>query len=270
MKAKNNRETAKKYFSSRASSYLKEYYGDIGEIYPALQVRHRYIMEMIGEAGGLALDAGCGSGALLTDLHSCGVQGLGFDFSPEMLNAARANTVKGSGEKVPLVLSDLEAMPFRDDSFDLITCAGVIEYLGNDTAALEEMSRVLRKGGVALISVTNASTPLWLIETVFKIVGIWGFLHSFLTGGKLFPNTRVHVPYRFSKKAALQGLTEVDRAYFHFSPLPFPLDYVFKGFSRGWGLKMEALSRSPWGFLGRGCVLKFINESEHSLDLVDE
>ena len=267
---KNNKETAEMYFSSRAPSYLKEYYGNLGEKYPALLVRHRYIMEMIGETGGLALDAGCGSGALLTDLHSCGIQGLGFDLSPEMLNAARENSVKDSGEKVPLVLCDLESIPFRDSFFDLITCAGVIEYLGNDDAAMEEVSRVLMKGGAALISVTNAATPLWLAETVLKIVGVWGYIHSFLTGGKLFPNTRVHVPDRFSKKAVLHGLNEIDRAYFHFSPLPFPLDCVFKGFSRDWGLKMEALSRSPWRFLGRGCVLKFINKSEHSPDLLDK
>ena len=64
---KNNKEITETYFSSRAPSYLKEYYGDLEEQDPALLVRHRYIMEMIGETGGLALDAGCGSGALLIE-----------------------------------------------------------------------------------------------------------------------------------------------------------------------------------------------------------
>lgn len=254
-----NKESTGRYFDSRAPNYLEENYGETQK-YPTLQIRHRHLLEMAGKGGGFALDAGCGSGALLIDISAGGRLTLGFDIAPKMLGAARWAFRDGTGEEALLSLNDLEAMPYRDDSFDLVTCAGVVEYLDDDEAALEEISRVLRRGGTALISVTNASTPLWITETVLKLLGAWRQVYSSIKGGEPFPRARVHVPSRFSWKASRYGLREVDRVYFHFSPLPFPLDNVFMRLCREPGLRMERYSRSMWGFLGRGCILKFVND----------
>lgn len=45
-----------------------------------------------------------------------------------------------------------EALPFRDGQFDLVICTQVLEYLPEPARALEEIRRVLRTGGSALIS----------------------------------------------------------------------------------------------------------------------
>lgn len=48
---------------------------------------------------------------------------------------------------------DITDVPFKDDAFDLVICVHVLEHVGDDRAALREMVRVLRPGGVAMILV---------------------------------------------------------------------------------------------------------------------
>jgi SAM-dependent methyltransferase len=49
------------------------------------------------------------------------------------------------------VQADLTALPFADEEFDLILCSHVLEHVGDDRAAMREMRRVLRPGGLAVI-----------------------------------------------------------------------------------------------------------------------
>lgn len=48
---------------------------------------------------------------------------------------------------------DITAMTFEDGSFDFIYCSNVLEHVENDYAAMKELFRILRKGGVAFIQV---------------------------------------------------------------------------------------------------------------------
>jgi SAM-dependent methyltransferase len=50
------------------------------------------------------------------------------------------------------VAVDIQSMTFADQSFDLVICHNVIEHVPDDRAALSEFFRVLRRGGVALLS----------------------------------------------------------------------------------------------------------------------
>jgi len=212
---------------------------------------------MVGDNEGSALDIGCGSGAMLLDLASMGMTAVGFDISPLMLRAAD-NLFKAHNKGgADLSLNDIENIPYGDEAFNLVVCSGVIEYLRRDDAALQEISRVLKPEGHAIITVTNSTTPFWAIETLMKRLRIWGPAVSRIKGGEPFPRTRVHSPSNLSRKAKLLGLEETDRTYFHFTPLPFPLDMVFVNVSKRVGMKMESLSRSRLGFLGHGCVLKY-------------
>lgn len=49
------------------------------------------------------------------------------------------------------VQADITALPFPDEHFDLVICSHVLEHVPDDRAAIREMQRVLRPGGVALI-----------------------------------------------------------------------------------------------------------------------
>lgn len=49
-------------------------------------------------------------------------------------------------DKRPLVIGDIQRLPFRDKAFDFIICAHVLEHVQDPAAALEELSRVGRRG----------------------------------------------------------------------------------------------------------------------------
>jgi SAM-dependent methyltransferase len=94
------------------------------------------------------LDAGCGTGALLERLSQDPEEEVyGVDFSRDALAFSRQ---RGQSR---LVQGDLTALPFASDSFDLVTALDVVEHVERDVDALREICRVLRPGGVLLVSV---------------------------------------------------------------------------------------------------------------------
>jgi SAM-dependent methyltransferase len=92
------------------------------------------------------LDAGCGSGGATAWLARWG-RVSGVDLEPQALHYAARREVKR------LAVASIEALPFAGESFDLVTSFDVLYHLnvGNDLAALGEVERVLRPGGMALI-----------------------------------------------------------------------------------------------------------------------
>jgi SAM-dependent methyltransferase len=98
------------------------------------------------------LDAGCGSGRTLDELATYG-SACGVDASAEAVSLARRR-----GHQVHT--GAVEAMPFADGSFDVITCLDVIEHTPDDRATLAELLRVTREGGLLIVTVP-AYQALW-------------------------------------------------------------------------------------------------------------
>ncbi|MCW4037983.1 MAG: class I SAM-dependent methyltransferase [Candidatus Bathyarchaeota archaeon] len=249
------------YFDDQSPLYFYEHYRTTDEKYPVLYLRHKYILEMLGSEGrGRALDVGCGSGAMMLDLYQRGCMSVGADLSPSMIKNVLKLFAAYNTPKPLLTVVDIEHLPYAEDSFNYVFCAGVIEYLERDDEVLQEIARVLQPQGIAFISVTNAVTPLWFFETAGKLLGLWDTVVS-LARRIAFPKTRVHVPSAFANKASRFNLVEVDRAYFHFTPFPFPLDRLCPALSLRTGLILEKLSQTRWGFLGRGCIIKMMKQA---------
>jgi ubiquinone/menaquinone biosynthesis C-methylase UbiE len=100
------------------------------------------------------LDIGCGNGLYLGVLRARGHQGpiLAGDLSVGMLRSARP----AAGDR-PLLVSDVQAIPFAADSFDVTLAMHMLYHVPDRTLAIRELRRVLRPGGVALV-VTNSET----------------------------------------------------------------------------------------------------------------
>jgi ubiquinone/menaquinone biosynthesis C-methylase UbiE len=98
------------------------------------------------------LDVGCGNGMYLGALNGRGHRGVvcGGDLSPGMLHSARR--LAGAD---PLLVIDAQALPFRDDSFDVTLAMHMLYHVPDRAIAIAELRRVLRAGGVALV-VTNS------------------------------------------------------------------------------------------------------------------
>lgn len=92
------------------------------------------------------LDAGCGTGGALRELAPYGVA-FGVDNSPIALGFARCRGQRS------LAQASVEALPFRDGSFELAVCFDVLYHraVSDDAAALRELARVLMPGGWLLL-----------------------------------------------------------------------------------------------------------------------
>jgi SAM-dependent methyltransferase len=93
------------------------------------------------------LDAGCGTGFNLVALARLG-RASGIDLSPEAIGFCRERGVR-------VARASLLALPFAANSFDAVTSFDVIyhDWVSDDRAAVAEMVRVLRPGGLLLVRV---------------------------------------------------------------------------------------------------------------------
>lgn len=103
------------------------------------------------------LDAGCGTGTLSRWLaeHGCAV--LGLDAAPQMIDfaAALADSAIGPGSLSFQQIETIGRLPLNSQSRDGILCSSVLEYLPDPEACLTEFARVLRPGGILVVSVPN-------------------------------------------------------------------------------------------------------------------
>ena len=78
----------------------------------------------------------------------------GIDISPHVTEQANKN-LKKNNIQVNTFVGDLRKMPFNDNFFDYLYTMGTIEHLPDPKVAMKEISRVLKKGGKAVIGVPN-------------------------------------------------------------------------------------------------------------------
>jgi len=105
------------------------------------------------EVSGRILDAGCGTGALLSELQASGFA-VGVDVSLEALCLTRQ---RGA---LPVAQARLEALPFASETFQVAFALDVLEHLPDERPALRELYRVLQTGGYLIVSVP-AYSWLW-------------------------------------------------------------------------------------------------------------
>lgn len=95
-----------------------------------------------------ALDIGTGSGFMATLLASCGIQTLGIDHAPGMVQIAAGHCREE--DKLSISRQDAAALGIKSESIDLITARFVLWTLRAPAETLAEWHRVLKPGGVAV------------------------------------------------------------------------------------------------------------------------
>lgn len=92
------------------------------------------------------LDVGCGAGMAAALSAGRGATVSGIDAAEALLEIARDRTPAGDFRQ-----GDIEALPFADDAFDLVTGFNSFQYAGDAAQALREAGRVTRPGGMIVI-----------------------------------------------------------------------------------------------------------------------
>jgi len=99
--------------------------------------------------GAKILDVGCGKGKDIVQLAKWGFEAYGLDISGFAINKIKENF---SHKNLHLYVGKAENLPFEDKFFDAVYCNRTLYHLSTEKTILE-INRVLKKGGLLLISV---------------------------------------------------------------------------------------------------------------------
>jgi len=135
-------------------------------------IREKLVELAAPAPGENVLDVGCGTGTLAIAIRPRVGTGEvhGIDASPEMIEVAKEKLAKGdSGVDFRVAL--IEAIPFPDASFDLVTSSLMLHHLPDDLKAkgLLEIRRVLKSGGrfMAVDFAAHSHSPVGHVLAIF-------------------------------------------------------------------------------------------------------
>jgi ubiquinone/menaquinone biosynthesis C-methylase UbiE len=139
------------------------------------------------------LEIGFGMGTDLFSFASSGATVSGVDLSPQHLEIAtqRFNLY---GLKANLQLADTESLPFGDATFDVVYSFGVIHHTPNTEKAVEEIYRVLKPGGQAILAVYHKNS-------IFHLCAISGYLLHMRFLQESYQDTLSRIEYRENSDA---------------------------------------------------------------------
>jgi len=114
------------------------------------------------------LDVGCGAGVEVVRFARGGADTTGVDVAASAVALTRQNLAH-HGLSARTLVADGEALPFRDESFDLVYAHGVVQYAADDRRVVAECHRVLRPGGTAIVQVYNRVSWLQAMSTIARV-----------------------------------------------------------------------------------------------------
>jgi len=116
------------------------------------------------------LDVGCGTGAYDRVLANMGHEVIGIDYSEYAIYKA---VEKSKGKDIQYLISAVPYLPFKNESFDLVICIGVLQYVENEQDMICEIKRVLKnKEGILILITLNSFSIRVFFKKVIEIFHI--------------------------------------------------------------------------------------------------
>ena len=136
--------------------------------------RRNVVLDFVDKYAGhrkvLVLDLGCGTGMTMRDILKRGHGVVGTDITEAMLHQAKTVLERYIPGRANCILGDGENVPFKDRSFDVVLCMGVLQYLRTDQRIIAEMSRVVRDGGIVVLTLPNILRINNVLDPYYYIV----------------------------------------------------------------------------------------------------
>lgn len=140
-------EIASNYFAENASNWAR-----LRSLHVREEEIERAMLAMLGSGTfNQIVDLGTGTGRILSLLAPRAQHAVGLDSSREMIAIARANIEREHLRHAQIRHGDIYALPFSNDTVDLITIHQVLHFLDEPSRALIEARRILAPDGRLLI-----------------------------------------------------------------------------------------------------------------------
>ena len=126
--------------------------------YNTITDRNNSVLDSLRRHGkvGSFLDVGCGTGQLTIEIANLGVDAVGIDFAPEMIEICHKNSTK-SKSTANFSCTSIFNYQIVANSFDLVSAQGFIEYISESelNSFIEIVRHILRKNGVVVVGSRN-------------------------------------------------------------------------------------------------------------------
>ena len=200
------------------------------------------------------LDAGCGEGRHCFGALERGAHVVGLDLDAGALRGAAPDLRARAGELGALgdmLRGDTFHLPFRDETFDKVICAEVMEHVHDFRAAARELARVTQPHGMVAVTIPTATS-----EQLYLRVGDDYFESP---GGHI----RIFKPRELARGLAQAGLVTVGVGFAHALHTPYWVLRSLAGLPRADG---NPLVRAYRGFLIRAAVSPAMQWLERALN----
>lgn len=114
------------------------------------------------------LEVGCGLGNDLSRFATGGARVTGIDLSPRAVELARTNFAQ-RGLEGDFQIMNGEAMSFEDGSFDVAYCHTVLHFTPSPVAMIQEIHRVLKPGGTAILMTLNRRSWMNALRLLMRV-----------------------------------------------------------------------------------------------------
>lgn len=140
-----------------------------GEVYATDFRIVRHLNDYVDFNQARVLEVGAGTGRDSASIAEQGGAVCALDYSEEALKLLERSSKSG----ISIVCGDARALPFADETFDIVFHQGLLEHFRDPEVLLAENRRVLKRGGVLLVDVPQRYHYYTVLKHIMMLLRIW-------------------------------------------------------------------------------------------------